>query len=139
MNYNHVELAGNIVFDVELRTTAVQGMSILRNRLAVNKKYNGQAQVVFVDFVAIGAIAETINKYCGKGANIFIVGELQQNKWEKDGVAHERMEVRVDRMCFCGKANTPQKTDDADGSTVPVDATPPLDLNNIIIEADIPF
>jgi len=80
---NQVCLTGNLVKDVELRTTTT-GNSVVRFTLAVNrrKKEDGAD---FISCVAYGQTAELIHLHIKKGHRMGLSGHIQTGSYEKDG------------------------------------------------------
>lgn len=108
MQFNRVELAGNLVCDPELRYTQ-SGTPLCTITLAVNRSYGGEEKkedVLFQDCVAFGKTAEFLAQYFSKGKNLFIEGRLQSRQWEADdGQKRSKTEVVVERAHFVGKPN----------------------------------
>ncbi|NTW44282.1 MAG: single-stranded DNA-binding protein, partial [Anaerolineaceae bacterium] len=52
-----------------------------------------------------GKRAESLAGYLKKGTKVALEGELQLDKWEKDGVKHERVKIVVDRLSLEGGGN----------------------------------
>ena len=106
-NVNKVILIGNLTRDPQLRYTPNQ-MAVCEFGLATNRKWRNKAgemqdEVCFVDLVAWGKQAETIQKYVTKGQQIFIEGRLTFDQWEgKDGQKRSRLRVTVDNFQFLG-------------------------------------
>lgn len=88
---------GRLVKDVELKgTTAFQ---IARFTVAVNRQFK-KDEADFINCVAFGKKAETIEKFFEKGSPINIEGRLQTGSYEKDGVKHFTTDVIVDNFEF---------------------------------------
>jgi len=84
---------GRLTRDAELRYTdnskAVSGFAI-----AINK-FKKDAPL-FLDVKLWGKSAEAVSKYLTKGTQVFVEGELDIQKWEKDGVKHQKTVIN----CF---------------------------------------
>lgn len=106
-NVNKVILIGNLTRDPQLKYTPSQ-MAIGEFGLAVNRKYksaDGQMKedVCFVNCVAWGRQAETIQKYVTKGQQIYIEGRLHFQSWDgPDGKKRSKLEVTVEQFQFLG-------------------------------------
>lgn len=94
-NINQITIAGNLTRDAELKYTAGQ-MAICELSLAVNKsrKKNNEwtTEVSYFDVTAFGKLAEA-NARLSKGECVLVVGELKQERWEKDG--QKRSAVKI--------------------------------------------
>jgi single-strand DNA-binding protein len=96
MDINNVVLIGRLTRDAEVKKTAA-GKSVARLALAVNRRVKRgdewKDEANYFDLVLWGN--EGIHKYLVKGKQIGISGELCQNRWEKDGQKHSRVEISV--------------------------------------------
>lgn len=67
------------------------------------KQERRREEVSFFDVEAWGGLAETIGKYCKKGQQISIKGELKQERWEgRDGSNKSRIVIKAERVQFLG-------------------------------------
>jgi single-strand DNA-binding protein len=124
-NFNKIILMGNLTKDLEVRYTpsniAVGNFSLAVNTV-VGKDADGnkKTEVLFVDVVAFGKQAETINQYCKKGSPLFVEGRLRLRTWEdKDGNKHSKHEVVLSGFQFIAGANG--KKDSIDAEIAPID------------------
>ena len=96
--YNRVTLIGNVVQDVELRTTP-NGNSVATLRIASNRRYKSgddlKEETVYVDVEAWGNNAEVANKYLAKGKPVLIEGRLSQDTWEDKETKAKRSKIYV--------------------------------------------
>lgn len=82
---NKVILIGNLVQDIELRTTEKR-TAVVRNKIAINngKDENGNERPTdFLLFYAFNKVAENLSKFCEKGSKIAIEGRLKNRSWDK--------------------------------------------------------
>lgn len=87
---------GTICRDIELKYTQNQGMAIISNSLAFNKKdANGNQSTVFLDFVAFGKTAELINQYYQKGDMLCGQGEISQDEWQDKDTGAKRTKHKI--------------------------------------------
>lgn len=87
---------GTICRDIEMKYTQNQGMSVISNSLAFNKKdANGNQSTVFLDFVAFGKTAELINQYYQKGDMLCGQGEIAQDEWEDKNTGAKRTKHKI--------------------------------------------
>lgn len=101
-NENMVILVGNLTKDPELRTATVNGreVSVVKFRLAVSDEYttsNGNSNKIttYINCEAWDSAATLIADTLFKGDPIFVRGSLRSDSWEKDGVKHNSIKVRV--------------------------------------------
>ena len=83
--------------------------SLVTFRGAVSKRMvkEGQPNANFFSYVAYGKTADFINKYFKKGSHMQIIGEPENNDYEKDGVKHYGVQIVIDSVEFLpgGKKN----------------------------------
>lgn len=92
-NYNKVILVGTVVKDIEIRKAGE--VIVGTSTIVCNKKYKDKETAMFLDFVAFGKLAENLNKFATKGAQLLLDGELVQNTWEKDGKKQSKHQLNV--------------------------------------------
>lgn len=88
---------GRLTKDVELKEA--NGLQIARFTVAVNRQFK-KDEADFINCIAFGKKAETIEKFFKKGSPINIEGRLQTGSYEKDGVKHFTTDVIVDNFEF---------------------------------------
>lgn len=93
---------GTICRDIELKYSQNQGMAVISNSLAFNKKHaNGNQNgsfsqsTVFLDFVAFGKTAELINQYYQKGDMLCGQGEISQDEWQDKDTGAKRTKHKI--------------------------------------------
>ena len=102
---NVVSINGRLVREAELRFST-SGTVILRFSIAVNRsvkkgdKWEDEAS--FFDCAMFGKMAEGVSKYLEKGKQVSIIGELVQNRWEKDGQSRSKVEIIVNKLQLLG-------------------------------------
>jgi len=89
---NQVILIGNLVTDIEMRTSSGKGTKMVSNRIAINEKWKdrdsgeNREHTEYVSLVFFGRQAEVVAQYCHKGSKLFIEGKWQTRKWsDNDG------------------------------------------------------
>lgn len=109
MNFNRVELAGNLTFDPELRHVA-SGVAVTELRMAVNREWTNESgekvkEVLYVDATFWKKQAETACQYLRKGSNVFIEGYLKMDEWNDKNTGEKRSKIRVqgERFHFLDK------------------------------------
>jgi len=135
-SYNYVVLVGNVTRNIELSYTTGQ-TAVASFGIAVNKKYKSKSgekmeSVLFIDCVAFGKTAETLNKYVSKGNPILISGELQLDSWTtQEGQKRSKHKVLVQNFQFLP---TGEKREEQTGNK-----NPEHDENYKHPDDDIPF
>lgn len=130
---NKVILKGRLTATPELKTTATD-IYVTDFSIAVNRRFNKE-QTDFINCQAWRKTAEFITKYFTKGQEILVVGELHNDKWEKDGETRYTSRVSVDEVYFCGSKAENKSQKDIDTNTDDfAEFTPVEDLSD-----DLPF
>ena len=116
---NSVTLVGRLTRDAEIKSTQ-GGTTFAKFALAVNR-YAGKdkgEEVSFIDCTLWGKQADAVGKYLTKGKQIGVVGELVQERWEKDGQKHSKITVTARSIQLLG-GNTEHSGSGDDDSDVP--------------------
>jgi single-strand DNA-binding protein len=100
---NLVVLKGNVVRDPQLRKIdggGGKGTSVVNFTVAVSREYtkaDGTSDKIttFVSCEAWDSGAENIASSFKKGDLVMLEGSLRNDSWEKDGVKHSTMKIRV--------------------------------------------
>ncbi len=104
MFMNSIELEGRLTMDPELKQTPAN-KSVVKFTIACNRKHNLNL-TDFIDCIAWEKKAETICKYCHKGDQLIIFGELETNNYKNnDDKMVKSTYVRVDSIAFGNKSN----------------------------------
>lgn len=103
---NQIAIQGRIVRDPELRRTdsgkAVTSFSVACDRDFKNSQ-TGEKEVDFLDCVAWGSTAETVERYFRKGQMAMVTGRLQIRQYtDKNGQKRRYAEILVSSVYFCG-------------------------------------
>lgn len=102
---NSVSINGRLVRDAELRFST-SGAVVLRFSIAVNRSVKKgdrwEDEASFFDCAMFGKMAEGVSKYLSKGKQVSIIGELVQNRWEKDGQSRSNVEIIVNKLQLLG-------------------------------------
>lgn len=110
---NHIIIHGRLTATPELKQTQ-SNVAVTTFSVAVDRQYARQGEEKLTDFFSVVAwrnLAETICKYCSKGKEIIISGEMQSRKYtDKDGNYRIAWEILANSIDFCGSKsdNTPQ-------------------------------
>ena len=124
-------LTGRTTRDIDLRYGT--GNKAFGNfTLAVDNGFGDNKTTSFLNCVAFGRTAESMERYVHKGEKIMIQSEAKQNDYtDKNGVKHHNVTFIVNRWEFAG-GGTQNKTDSVSDS-VSQNGFMPLD------DDDIPF
>ncbi len=105
---NKVILCGRFTRDPESRISS-NSLEVSRFSLAcasdfVNK--DGQRETEFINCVAFGRTAQTINKFCKKGQMILAQGRIRNNSYDaQDGTKRYTTDISIDSFEFIGSRN----------------------------------
>ena len=114
---NTANIIGNLTRDPELKHSQ-SGKAIVNFSIAVQRKFK-KDETDFFECVAWDKTAELIAEHFCKGHKIGITGDLQQQRWEKDGKKQSKVIINVSQIDFLqakdkGLTGT-DVTDDSDG------------------------
>lgn len=108
---------GNLTRDPELRTTPtgqqVASFAVATNRSWLDGSGERKEAVEYHEIVAWGKLGELTAQYLAKGRKVMVVGRLQTQSWEKDGVKRQRTEIVASDVNFLdrpGEAGSPEPT-----------------------------
>jgi single-strand DNA-binding protein len=119
IHMNITLLRGNLARDPELRVVNTGGKqtSVVNFTVAVSKDYikaNGEKDRIasFINCEAWDSGAEMIAESFKKGDPVMIEGSLRNDSWEKDGVKHSSLKVRVNNFSKITKLTRSSKSED---------------------------
>lgn len=116
-NYNLCVLAGNLTRDPEMKYTG-SGTPVVNFSLAVNNPVSTKDEVLFIECVAFGKLAEVITEYTAKGKNILVSGRLVLESWTTDeGAKRSKIKLYVSAMQLLGGIATGDGMTKADNIT----------------------
>ncbi len=96
-SFNQAIVMGNLTRDPELRTTPggqpVASFAVATNRSWTDQSGERKEAVEYHEIVAWGKLGELTAQYLAKGRKVMVVGRLQTQSWEKDGVKRQRTEI----------------------------------------------
>jgi len=104
-SFNQAIIMGNLTRDPELRSTP-SGQQVASFAVATNRTWNDGASgerkeaVEYHEIVAWGKLGELAAQYLAKGRKVMVVGRLQTQIWEKDGVKRQRTEIVASDINF---------------------------------------
>lgn len=109
-------LKGNLARDPELRVVNTNGKqtSVVNFTVAVSREYtksSGEKDKVtsFINCEAWDTGAEMIGSSFKKGDFVLVEGSLRNDTWEKDGVKHSSLKVRVNNFSKIAKLSKQSK------------------------------
>ena len=104
MAMGQVTIVGNLTDDPELRYTP-NGAAVAKFRVAVNRRYKDQSgewkdgDTSYFTVNAWRTLAENVAESLTRGANVIVVGRLQQRSWEtQDGEKRTVIEIEADEV-----------------------------------------
>ena len=113
---NIVMLRGNLARDPELRTVGSgdKQTSVVNFTIATSREFtkaNGEQDKVtsFIQCEAWDSAAEAVASSFKKGDLIMVEGSLRNDSWEKDGVKHSTLKVRVNNFANIVKTKRSSK------------------------------
>jgi single-strand DNA-binding protein len=96
-SFNQAIVMGNLTRDPELRSTPggqqVASFAVATNRSWADASGERKEAVEYHEIVAWGKLGELAAQYLAKGRKVMVVGRLQTQSWEKDGVKRSRTEI----------------------------------------------
>jgi single-strand DNA-binding protein len=117
---NLVILRGNLARDPELRsvTSNSRNTSVVNFTVATSREFtkqNGETDKVttFVQCEAWDSGADAIADSLKKGDLVMVEGSLRNDSWEKDGVKHSTMKVRVNNFAKLNRGKRKQQEEEA--------------------------
>jgi single-strand DNA-binding protein len=148
-SFNQAIVMGNLTRDPELRATPsgqqVASFAVATNRTWMDQSGERKEAVEYHEIVAWGKLGELAAQYLAKGRKVMVVGRLQTQSWEKDGVKRQRTEIVASDVNFLdgpggsqagGATSTPASRPAPKSEDVVIQD---LDDNQNINLDDIPF
>lgn len=109
---NKVILMGRLTRDPEVRCSqGATPMAVSKFTLAVDRKFKkeGEQSADFINCVAFGKVAETIEKYVHQGYKIIVEGRWQTGSYtNKDGNKVYTNDCAVENIEFCESRSSQQ-------------------------------
>ena len=99
-NLNKVLLMGNLTRDPQSRAVQQTGMPVCDMGLAVNRRYKSASgeereDVVYVELITYGHLADYCAKNLTKGSTIYVEGHLRFESWQDKDTGKNRSRLRV--------------------------------------------
>jgi single-strand DNA-binding protein len=136
-SFNQAIIMGNLTRDPELRSTPT-GQQVASFAVATNRTWqdgNGERKeaVEYHEIVAWGKLGELTAQYLAKGRKVMVIGRLQTQSWEKDGVKRQRTEIVASDVNFLdGRGDGAPPMSDAPEE--PSSAAPSKKSDDVIID-----
>lgn len=95
---NRCTFIGNLGKDPEVRTMQ-NGSKVANLSLACSESWKDKStgekkeRTEWVRVVIFGQLADVVEKYAFKGSKLYVCGQLQTRKWQKDGVDQYTTEI----------------------------------------------
>ena len=128
---NIVTLIGRLTKNPEIRySQGENAMAIARFTLAVDKNFKKKDDKAnFINCVAFGKIAETVEKHVFKGSKIAVIGEWTTGSYKnKDGNTVYTNDCNISKLEFC---------DSKSQSNSQPQPTPSVDMGFMNIDTDM--
>lgn len=136
---NQCIFMGRAVGDPETRYSGKDNnLAITNLTLAVSRRYKreGEPEADFFKCVAFGKTAQSIEKYVVKGVKIIVIGEMQNDNYEKDGVKHYQMKLVVSSWEFAESKKSATESGEETPEKNSGDDFMPIPKN---LDIDMPF
>ena len=98
---NSVFLIGRLTRDMGIEYLQ-SGTAVGKISLAVNRSVKWTDEASFFDVSLFGKQAESLKQSLVKGKQIAVLGELKQDRWEKEGQKFSRVTVVASRVQLLG-------------------------------------
>ena len=97
------------------QATLNTGTTVANFSLAVK---DNRGEVTYFNCKAFGKTAELLVKYCGKGSQVGVCGQMKCRKWQaKDGGNRESWELMVDQVTLLGGNGSATTVDEGENAT----------------------
>ena len=93
---NNVVLVGNLGGDPEIFFTP-EGSSIAKFSLAFK---SSKQKTSWIKVACFGKLAELVEKHLHQGARVGVVGSLDEQKWESEGVKRSSFQINCNSIEF---------------------------------------
>jgi single-strand DNA-binding protein len=149
-SFNQAIIMGNLTRDPELRSTPggqqVATFAVATNRTWQDPSGERKEAVEYHEIVAWGKLGELTAQYLAKGRKVMVIGRLQTQSWEKDGIKRQRTEIVAADVNFLDARGDAPAGDSAPHSAAP--SAPAKKSDDVVIRDlddqninldDIPF
>lgn len=121
--FNKVILLGNLCKNIEIKQA--NGGKFATSSIAVNRKFKSQdgtkkEEILFINIVLFGVLADIAKNYLQKGSKVLIEGRLKFNQWTDNAgqtktshsVIVESLQMLYNKQENSNQANNNDKKDD---------------------------
>lgn len=134
-SFNQAIIMGNLTRDPELRAIP-SGQQVASFAVATNRSWqdaSGERKeaVEYHEIVAWGKLGELAAQYLSKGRKVMVIGRLQTQSWEKDGVKRSRTEIVASDINFL---DGPGGSGGGTSAPAPSEHSAPAKSNDVVIE-----
>ena len=110
---NKAIIIGNLTRDPELRYTpngnAVCSFSVATNSSWKDAEGNVKEIAEFHNIVTWNKLAEICSQILKTGMKVYVEGEIRTRSWEKEGVKHQKTEIRASDMKVLSPLSKPEE------------------------------
>ena len=139
---NNITLVARLVRDMETKFTS-GGMAIGTFSVAVGKRVkkgeSWEDYTSFFDCKCFGKTAENLAQYMVKGKQVAITGELNQDRWQKDGETKSRVLINCNSVQLLGGKSEGHADAPPPAPRAPAMASAPPDFEDDMPDPQIPF
>lgn len=138
-SFNQAIIMGNLTRDPELRTTpsgqSVASFAVATNRVWQSTSGERQEAVDYHEIVAWGKLGELAGQYLNKGRKVLVVGRIQNQSWEKDGIKRNRTEIVASDISFLdARSGSSDGAYESSASGAPAAAPKKTKSDDVVIE-----
>ena len=138
-SFNQAIVMGNLTRDPEIRATPggqqVANFSVATNRAWTDGNGERKEAVEYHEIVAWGKLGELVAQYLAKGRKVMVIGRLQTQSWEKDGVKRQRTEIVASDVNFLdSRGDAPAGGDHEEPATSSQSSSNSSKSNDVVIE-----
>jgi single-strand DNA-binding protein len=139
-SFNQAIIMGNLTRDPELRATPsgqqVASFAVATNRTWLDQSGERKEAVEYHEIVAWGKLGELTAQYLAKGRKVMVIGRLQTQSWEKDGVKRQRTEIVAQDVNFLDSRGGGDDSAPISASAAPASATSSASEDVVIQDLD---
>ena len=122
---NHITILGRCGKDPEVRHlesgSTVTNFTVATSETWKDKSGEKKESTQWHQVTCWGATAEIAEKYVHKGDQICVIGKLQYDQYEKEGVKHTVAKIKVDQLVLLGGNKKAEPKEDFNSPPAPID------------------
>lgn len=108
---NKVFMRGRLTKNANLMYSE-KGIAVTKGTIAVPDGYGENRRTDFFQFTCFCRTAEVVAQYTKKGSNVFLIGKMKNDHYEKEGTKYYNHTIVVDEFIFLDKRETPENADE---------------------------